>query len=172
MWTRNGGPNPATGPQTLVGQRVQRTGPAPAAKDKAADAIDLGTSVVVKGHLAAFGDLTIEGHVEGTIEVQDYTLTVGRNVKIDAQVLANIARIGGTVKGNVTATAMVEILETGSLHGNIVAPQVAIAEGAYFRGTVDMHPLTREKVGVSRLVPATVAGLATEAGRDRPAKTA
>ena len=151
---------------------MQRTGPAPAAKDKAADAIDLGTSVVVKGHLAAFGDLTIEGHVEGTIEVQDYTLTVGRNVKIDAQVLANIARIGGTVKGNVTATAMVEILETGSLHGNIVAPQVAIAEGAYFRGTVDMHPLTREKVGVSRLVPATVAGLATEAGRDRPAKTA
>ena len=172
MWTRNGSPNPATGPQALVGQRVQTTGPAPAAKDKATDAIHLGTSVVVKGHLAASEDLTIEGHLEGTIEVQDHTLTVGRNAKIDAQVIAKISRIGGTVNGNVTATAKVEILETGSFHGGIVAPRVAISEGAYFRGTVDMHPLIREKVGVSRSASATAAGLATEAGRDRPAKTA
>lgn len=59
---------------------MQTTGPAPAAKDKATDAIHLGTSVVVKGHLAASEDLTIEGH----LEVQDHTLTVGRNAKIDA----------------------------------------------------------------------------------------
>ena len=96
---------------------------------------DLGISVVLKGRLSASEDLTIEGHVEGRITVQDHTVTVGRHAQIDAPILARVATIRGTVHGDVTATERVEILATGSVDGDIVAPRIAIAEGACVRGT-------------------------------------
>ncbi len=92
--------------------------------------------VVLKGDLFAFEDLTIEGRVAGTITVRGQTLTVGRHAQIDAPILARVATIRGTVHGDVTATEKVEILAAGSLDGDIVAPQIAIAEGACFRGKV------------------------------------
>ena len=66
--------------------------------------LDLGNSVVLKGDLSASEDLMIEGRVEGTITVQGQTLTVGHNAQIEAQILARVATIGGTVHGDVTAT--------------------------------------------------------------------
>lgn len=118
--------------------------------------MELGTSLAVRGRLAVSEALTIEGHVEGTIEVQDHTLTVGRGAKIEAQILARIATIGGTVHGTVTATEKVEILETGSLHGDIVAPRITIAEGAYVCGKVNMQPWNGDKVAVGESDPAMV----------------
>ena len=96
---------------------------------------DLGKSVVLKGHLSASEDLTIEGRVEGMITVQDHTLTVGHHAQIEGQILARVATIRGTVQGDVTATEKVEILATGSVDGDIVAPRIVIAEGACVRGT-------------------------------------
>jgi cytoskeletal protein CcmA (bactofilin family) len=43
------------------------------------------------------------------------------------------------VMGNVTASDKVDIRDNGSVDGDIVAPRVAIAEGAHFRGSVDMQ---------------------------------
>ena len=100
--------------------------------------------------------MAIEGHVEGTIEAQDHTLTVGRDAKIEAPILARIVTIGGPVHGNVTATEKVDILETGSLDGDIVAPRIAIAEGAYVRGKVNMQPWNGDKVAVGESDPAMV----------------
>ena len=115
---------------------------------------DLGKSVVFKGRLSASEDVTIEGRVEGTITVQGHTLTVGHDAQIEAQILASVATIGGTVHGDVTATEKVEILATGSLDGDIVAPQIAIAEGACFRGKVDVQPGNAEQVLASQSAPA------------------
>ena len=108
--------------------------------------LDLGKSAIVKGDLFAFEDVTIEGRVEGTITVQGHTLTVGHHAQIEAKILARVATIGGTVHGDVTATEKVEILATGSLDGDIVAPQIAIAEGARFCGKVDVQPGNAEQV--------------------------
>ena len=95
---------------------------------------------VVKGDLSASEDLTIEGRVEGTITVGAHTLTVGHHGQIEAQIVARVATIRGTVHGDVTATEKVEILATGSLDGDVMAPRIAIAEGACFRGKMDIQP--------------------------------
>ena len=115
--------------------------------------LDLGKSVVVKGHVSASEDLTIEGRVEGTITVQGHTLTVGQHGQIEAQIVARVATIRGTVHGDVTATEKVEILATGSLDGDVVAPRIAIAEGACFRGKMDIQPGNAEQVPASQSAP-------------------
>jgi cytoskeletal protein CcmA (bactofilin family) len=103
------------------------------------DIVNIGKSVVIKGELNGSEDLTIEGQVEGSIQLRDHVLTIGPNGRIKAQVFAKSVIVLGEVMGNVTATDKVDIRDNGSVDGDIVSPRVAIAEGAHFRGTVDMQ---------------------------------
>src|ERR687883_641138 len=103
------------------------------------DIVNIGKSVVIKGELNGSEDLTIEGQVEGTIQLRDHVLTIGPNGKIKAQVFAKSVIVLGEVTGNVTASEKVDIRDNGSVDGDIISPRVAIAEGAHFRGSVDMQ---------------------------------
>ena len=103
------------------------------------DIVNIGKSVVIKGELNGSEDLTIEGHVEGTIQLREHVLTIGPNGRIKAQLFAKSVIVLGEVTGNVTASDKVDIRDNGSVDGDIVSPRVAIAEGAHFRGSVDMQ---------------------------------
>jgi cytoskeletal protein CcmA (bactofilin family) len=113
--------------QTHDPQRLERT------------SVNIGKSVVIKGELNGSEDLTIEGQVEGKIELRQNVLTIGPNGKIKAQVFAKSVIVLGEVTGNVTATEKVDIRDNGSVDGDIASPRVAIAEGAHFRGSIDMQ---------------------------------
>src|SRR6266478_2509524 len=99
----------------------------------------IGKSIVINGELSGSEDLTIEGRVDGKIELRDHVLTVGSNGRIKAQVSAKAIVVLGQVTGNLNATEKVDIKETGSVEGDIVAPRVAIADGSHFKGSIDMQ---------------------------------
>jgi cytoskeletal protein CcmA (bactofilin family) len=115
--------------------------------------VNIGKSVVIKGELTGSEDLTIEGHVEGKIELRQNVLTIGPNGKIKAQVFAKSVIILGEVTGNVTASEKVDLRDNGSVDGDIASPRVAIAEGAHFRGSIDMQR-TAAKAAESKPSPA------------------
>ena len=104
------------------------------------DVVNIGKSVVIKGELNGSEDLTVEGSVEGKIELKQNVLTIGPNGRIKAEVYAKAVIVLGEVVGNIAASEKVDIRDNGKVDGNIVAPRVAIAEGAHFRGSVDMQP--------------------------------
>ena len=102
--------------------------------------------------------MTIEGKVEGKIELSQHVLTIGPNGQIKAQIYAKSVIVLGKVNGNVVATEKVSIREKGAVDGDITAPKVAIAEGAHFRGSVDMQGavgVASRKVSVPGKVVAT-----------------
>jgi cytoskeletal protein CcmA (bactofilin family) len=101
--------------------------------------MNIGKSVVIKGELNASEDLTIEGQVEGTINLHDNVLTIGANGKIRAEVSVKAVIVLGSVTGNITASERVDIRDGGSVEGDLAAPRLGISEGAHFRGSVDMH---------------------------------
>jgi cytoskeletal protein CcmA (bactofilin family) len=144
MWKRDEAVRPANGqaatqqpsPLASSGSSAPR-GEAKPNMEK--DIVNIGKSVVVKGELNGSEDLTIEGHVEGTIQLRDHVLTIGPNGRIKAQVFAKAVVVLGEVTGNVTASDKVDIRDGGSVDGDIISPRVAIAEGAHFRGSVDMQ---------------------------------
>ena len=70
------------------------------------DIVNIGKSVVIKGELNGSEDLTIEGQVEGTIQLRDHVLTIGANGRIKAQVFAKAVVVLGEVTGNVTAISL------------------------------------------------------------------
>ena len=145
MWKRDEAPKPPApaAPAPAAHQPVSAAPvPQPETRRNERDVVNIGKSVVIKGELNGSEDLTIEGHVEGKIELKDHVLTIGPNGRIKAQVLAKSVIVLGEVNGNVTATEKVDIRDAGSVDGDIVSPRVAIAEGAHFRGTVDMQRKT------------------------------
>ena len=120
-------PAPTRRPSADAGRAMER------------DVVNIGKSIVIKGELNGSEDLTIEGQVDGKIELRQHVLTVGPNGKIKAQVFAKSVVVLGEVTGNIVASDKVNIRENGAVDGDIKAPRVAIAEGAHFRGSIDMQ---------------------------------
>jgi len=90
------------------------------------------------GEVTGETELLIEGEVEGEVRV-DAMVTVGAEGAVTGPIVAPVVRIGGRVMGDVMASDRVEVSPSGSLEGNISAPRIVIAEGAFFKGIVDMR---------------------------------
>ena len=137
MWKKDEAVRPPSAP-----------GPAPSVQSHDAGAVrpspakehaHIGKSVVVKGALSASEDMTIDGLVEGTIELRQNVLTIAPNGKIMAKIVAKSVVVLGHVHGNISAVEKIDIRDSGSVDGDLVAPRVAISEGAHFRGSIDMQ---------------------------------
>jgi len=97
----------------------------------------IGPNIRIQGELSGDEDLVVEGRVEGKISVTK-GLRIGPQAQVNAEVKAHHVVIAGRVVGNVVAADKVELLPSGILEGNIRAPKIVIAEGAQFKGSVDM----------------------------------
>jgi cytoskeletal protein CcmA (bactofilin family) len=98
----------------------------------------LGKSVLVKGQIISREDLTIDGEVEGTVELADNRLTVGPNGKVMASIKARELVVLGTVQGNVETSEKIDIRKDAKLVGDIKTARVVIEDGAYFKGNIDI----------------------------------
>ena len=99
----------------------------------------IGETLHFKGELSAGEDLVIEGKVEGTVNQGKCCLTVKPKGIMLANVNATKIFIEGRVEGDLSATVSVTIRESGEVTGNIIAPSVAIDEGATFNGNIQMR---------------------------------
>ncbi|MDQ3070943.1 MAG: polymer-forming cytoskeletal protein, partial [Acidobacteriota bacterium] len=124
--------------------------------------MNIGKSVVIKGELSGSEDLTIEGQVDGKIELRQNILTIGPNGRIKAEVSAKAVIVEGEVTGNITASEKIEIRDKGSVDGDLAAPRIAIADGAHFRGSIDMK---RDGKAAAPAASAQPSGQATAAAK-------
>jgi cytoskeletal protein CcmA (bactofilin family) len=97
----------------------------------------IGKSLVVQGRVISTEDLTIDGRVEGAIELGDHSLTIGIGAAIEADLVAQRIIICGAVTGNVLANETVDLRATGSVAGDISTPRFVMAEGATIKGRVE-----------------------------------
>src|SRR5262249_7287704 len=141
MWKRDEAVRPASAPPQAPTPAASGSAPArqEATHALVREIVDIGKSIVIEGGLNGRGDPTNEGQVGGTNELPEQVLTIGATGRIKAQVFAKAVVVLGEVTGNVTATDKVDIRDNGSVDGDLVSPRVAIAEGAHFRGSVDMQ---------------------------------
>lgn len=91
-----------------------------------------------EGNLSFNGVARIAGIVNGSIFSND-TVIVSEGAIVNADISANIILISGTVKGNVRATARVEIIKPARFEGTITTPSLIVEEGVIFHGTTKMR---------------------------------
>ncbi len=103
----------------------------------------IGRSMKLKGNISSDEEIQIEGIVEGTIKMK-HNVIIGRSGKVKADITAREIIIKGEVNGNVHGQVKVEIVPGGVLNGDIISEKVVLAEGAKFKGNIDMSVRAEE----------------------------
>jgi len=98
----------------------------------------LGKSVILKGQIYGREDVTIDGEVEGTVELQEHRLTVGPTGKVVATIKAREIVVLGTVQGNIETREKIEIRKDAKVVGDIRTARIVIEDGAFFKGSIDI----------------------------------
>jgi cytoskeletal protein CcmA (bactofilin family) len=88
---------------------------------------------IFKGELLGDEDVVVEGLVEGQIRISR-ELRVAPGGTVRAVVSAQSLVVSGTLVGDCTAQARIEIQATGNVTGDIRAPRIVVVEGATFKG--------------------------------------
>ena len=133
----------------------------------------IGRSLVIKGEVTGSEALYIDGKIEGTINLADNRVTVGRNGVVAANISAREVVIMGKVTGNIQCVDRLDIRSEGSLTGDIVTQRISIEDGAFLKGSVQVraseqkHDKAQQKIVkfaeaadycVAGLVPSTITG--------------
>ncbi len=135
-------PSPVSVPAPAAATPPRPAAPAPAMAPASAGVTStcvIGAKTKIKGEITGDENVTIEGHVEGSIRISR-DLRVGAGGTVKATVSAQSVVVSGELVGDCQATHRVQIEATGRMTGNIRAPRVVIVEGATFRGNSDMSP--------------------------------
>jgi cytoskeletal protein CcmA (bactofilin family) len=98
----------------------------------------IGKSVFIKGQIFSREDLTIDGEIDGSVELREHRLTVGPNGKLQAGVKAREVIVLGTVHGDVEASDKIDLRKGARLVGDIKTARIVIEDGAFFKGSVDI----------------------------------
>jgi cytoskeletal protein CcmA (bactofilin family) len=121
-----------TPPAAAPERRPQQTAAA-----TAAGTTHIAPGAKITGQVNGTSDLVIDGELEGQVRLESH-VTIGPGGKVQGDIVAKSVRIGGRVVGNVQGHEKVEILPSGRLEGDVAAPRVVLAEGAFFKGKVEM----------------------------------
>lgn len=97
----------------------------------------LASGTRVDGNLGGSADLVVDGELVGDIAIEGRVM-IGGSGRVTGAVRARSIRLAGRIEGHVVAVERVEVVATGHLEGDISAPRVIIAEGAFFKGSVEM----------------------------------
>jgi cytoskeletal protein CcmA (bactofilin family) len=97
----------------------------------------IGKSIVIDGEISGTEPVVVEGTVKGKITLQS-TVTVAPGGVVEADVHSQLIEVSGQVTGNLVASERVEITSNGRMVGDIKSPRILIADGAGFKGHIDM----------------------------------
>jgi cytoskeletal protein CcmA (bactofilin family) len=132
---------------------------------------NIGKSVTIKGELSGSEDIYVDGQVEGSIQLAGNSVTVGPNGRVKADIAARNLIVSGTLDGNVHASERTELRKTAVVNGDVQTRRIAIEEGAYFKGKLeilsDAKPATSPTIAAAAAVSSPVAGTPAAPGEKK-----
>jgi cytoskeletal protein CcmA (bactofilin family) len=130
----------------------------------------VGRSVSIRGDISGNEDLYIDGQVEGSIQLSGNTLTIGPNGRVHADVFAKNVAVSGSIEGNLQISGRTEMRKTAVVTGDVQTRRIAIEEGAYFKGKLEILLETRPQASqgtaaIAAAAPASPTPVSPEPGK-------
>jgi cytoskeletal protein CcmA (bactofilin family) len=97
----------------------------------------IGAGITIEGEITTDEDVVVQGTVRGKLSAKDGVIVEQGGV-VEADVTGGPLTVGGTVTGNITSTDRVDLQPGARVVGNVKATRITIADGAQFKGNVDM----------------------------------
>jgi cytoskeletal protein CcmA (bactofilin family) len=127
----------------------------------------IGRSITLRGDVTGDEDLLIQGHVEGTVDLHQHSVTVGSEGEVVASIVGRVVTVEGRVEGNISGTEQVILRSSALVKGDIRAPRVVLENGARFRGLVDMGEGEEDQALSTGSAPGSTTRRTTENGKAR-----
>ncbi len=97
----------------------------------------IGAGITIEGDITSDEDIVVAGTVRGKLSAKE-AVTIEHGAIVEADVAGGSFVIAGALTGNVNATERVDLQSGARVVGNVKAARVTIADGAQFKGNVDM----------------------------------
>src|SRR5271165_2956884 len=97
----------------------------------------IGAGMTVEGEITTDEDLVVAGTVRGKLTAKE-AVTIEHGATVEADVAGGSLSVAGALTGNVTVHERVDMQQGSRVIGNVKAARVTIADGAQFKGNVDM----------------------------------
>lgn len=118
----------------------------------------IGKSVCIKGELSGSEDIYVDGQVEGSIQLSGNSLTIGPNGRISANITAKNVTVGGSLDGNIQASERTEFRKSAVVNGDVQSRRIAIEEGAFFNGKLEIVPESKSQPSASAVAASASTG--------------
>ena len=117
----------------------------------------IGENISIKGQIKGQDHLVIEGMLNGNVELEKHNFTVGLRGRVDGDIRAQNVSISGRLRGTIKALGKVEITKEADFFGKIKAKSIAVEDGAYFKGSIelDREPHRKSNFAASPKGPST-----------------
>jgi len=97
----------------------------------------VGSKSVFSGNIESDGTIRVDGKVKGDVKT-DGDVYIGNDAVVTGNVFADNVYLSGTVEGNVNSKAMLKLLTSGRLYGDIYVVSFVADEGGIFQGKCNM----------------------------------
>ena len=101
----------------------------------------IGPTIVIDGEIRSSEDISVRGTIRGKLKTSADVM-VEETGTVEAEVETRSIEVRGAVIGNVQATERYQVMKDARVLGDVEAPRVVIADGARFKGHIEM-PDTR-----------------------------
>ena len=131
------------------------------------DFAHIGKSVCIKGELSGSEDIYLDGEVEGSIQLSGNSLTVGPNGRVRANVSARNVIVSGSLTGNIQASERTEFRKSATVSGDVQTRRIAIEDGAFFKGKLEILPENKPAASATTVAPTTAVPATSSAGQSK-----
>jgi cytoskeletal protein CcmA (bactofilin family) len=97
----------------------------------------IGAGITIEGEITSDEDVVVQGTVRGKLNAKD-AVTIEQGAVVEADVTGGSLSVAGSITGNVVSSDRVDLQSGAKVVGNVKAARITIADGAQFKGNVDM----------------------------------
>ena len=97
----------------------------------------IGAGITIEGEISADEELVVQGTIKGKVEARE-GVTVEAGGVVEADIVSGPLTVAGSITGNITSSDRVDLQSGARVVGNVKATRITIADGAQFKGNVDM----------------------------------
>ncbi len=97
----------------------------------------IGAGITIEGEIVTDEDVVVAGTIRGKLSAKE-AVTIEHGATVEADVVSSSLTVGGSLTGNISASDRVDLQSGARVIGNVKAGRVTIADGAQFKGNVDM----------------------------------
>ncbi|MGD8470466.1 MAG: polymer-forming cytoskeletal protein [Desulfobacterales bacterium] len=98
----------------------------------------IGKDISIEGNIRGRAHMVIDGSVKGNIEMETHNFTLGPAGRVEGEIHARNISISGQMKGNIKTPGKIEITKEADFQGDILAKSIAVENGAFFKGSVEL----------------------------------